>query len=88
MVYFSKIVGTVAAACLVGSTVAHPGEYHDSRVLKREIAARNQLASTGKRSLDACAGSLQHRELNARSVVRRAKVVQELRAKRGIVSSK
>ncbi|KAF7883211.1 uncharacterized protein EAF02_005131 [Botrytis sinoallii] len=37
-----------------------------------------------KRSLDSCSGSLKHRQLNARSVARRAEAARSLRAKRDI----
>jgi hypothetical protein len=87
MVYFSKLAGAVAAACLVGSAVAHPGESHDAVKMKREIRARDQMASAAKRSLDACSNSLRAREVKARAVARRAAAAAELRQKRGIKSS-
>ncbi|KAH6683340.1 GPI anchored dioxygenase-like protein [Halenospora varia] len=83
MVYFSKIA---AVAALAASVVAHPGEHHDHQAIKREIVARNQMASAAKRSIDACSNSLKHREVAARSVARRAQVARDLRAKRNIQS--
>lgn len=88
MVYFSKIASAVAAACIVGSAVAHPGEHHDHAQVKREIRARDQMAAAAKRSLDTCSGSLKHREVAARSVKRRAEAVREARQKRNIQASK
>ncbi|TVY86873.1 hypothetical protein LAWI1_G008489 [Lachnellula willkommii] len=84
MVYLSKIA--VAAACFASSVIAHPGEHHDAHAVKREIAARNQLASAAKRSIDSCSNSLKHREVNARSVARRANIAREIREKRNIKS--
>ncbi|TVY43143.1 hypothetical protein LSUB1_G001313 [Lachnellula subtilissima] len=84
MVYLSKIA--VAAACFASSVLAHPGEHHDAHVVRREIAARNQMASAAKRSIDSCSGSLKHREVNARSVARRANIAREIRQKRNIKS--
>lgn len=83
MVYFSKIA---AVAALAASVVAHPGEHHDHQAIKREIVARNQMASAAKRSINACSNSLKHREVAARSVARRAQVARDLRAKRNIQS--
>ncbi len=78
----------MAAAYLAGSVVAHPGEHHDHAEVKRQIRARDQMASAAKRSLDTCSSSLKARELNSRSVARRAEVAREIRAKRNIQNSK
>jgi hypothetical protein len=88
MVYFSKIATAVAAACLASTAIAHPGEHHDHAAIKREIVARNQMASAAKRSIDSCSSSLKHRELNARSIARRAETLHSIRKARGIKSSK
>jgi hypothetical protein len=88
MVYISKIAGAVVAACLAGSAVAHPGEHHDHAAVKRQVKARDQMASAAKRSIDSCSNSLKHREVAARSVARRAEVARELRQRRNIKSSK
>jgi hypothetical protein len=85
MVYLSKLA--VAAACLASSVLAHPGEHHDHAAIKREVKARDQMASAAKRSLDTCSNSLKHRELSARNVARRAEVARDLRQKRNIHSS-
>jgi hypothetical protein len=84
MVYFSKIAGAVAAVCLASAAVAHPGEHHDHQAIKREISARNQMASAAKRSIDSCSNSLKHRQLNARSVARRAETAAAIRKARNI----
>jgi hypothetical protein len=84
MVYFSKLASVVAVVCLA---VAHPGEHHDHAVIKRSIQARDQMASAAKRSIDSCSSSLKHRELNARSIARRAETARALRQARGINSS-
>ncbi|KAF3391673.1 hypothetical protein F1880_007946 [Penicillium rolfsii] len=85
MVHLSKILA-VAAAFLVGPGVAHPGEKHDPHVLKREIHVRDAMAAAAKRSLGGCESSLHARELNKRSVARRARTVNKLRKKRGITA--
>lgn len=88
MVQFSKLTGfAVAAACLVSPALAHPGEVHDAAAIKREIHARNVMASAAKRSLSACSDSLEARNLHARNIARRANVARELRQKRSIKSS-
>ncbi|KAL1967099.1 hypothetical protein VTN77DRAFT_3623 [Rasamsonia byssochlamydoides] len=85
MVHFSKLAGLVAGmACLATQTIAHPGEIHDAAHLQREIQARNVMAAAAKRSLNACADSVEARSLHARNIARRAKVARELRQKRGI----
>lgn len=88
MVYFSKLAGVVAAVCIASTVVAHPGEHHDHAEIKRQVKARDQMASAAKRSLDTCSSSLKHRELNARSLARRAEVVRDIRQKRSITTSK
>lgn len=83
MVQISKLAIALSAAFLA-PVIAHPGEHHDHHAIKREIIARDQMASAAKRSLDSCSGSLKHRQLNARSVTRRAEAARSLRAKRDI----
>jgi hypothetical protein len=87
MVQLLKILA-VAAVCLAAPAVAHPGEKHDPHVVKREIHARDTMAAAAKRSLGGCENSLHARELNKRSVARRARTVNQLREKRGITASK
>jgi hypothetical protein len=84
MVYFSKLAGAVAATCLLGSAVAHPGEHHEAHVLKRQIQARDQMAAAGKRALDGCSNSLRARQVMERSIARRAAAAKNLRSKRNI----
>ncbi len=88
MVYISKLACAVAAACLAGSVVAHPGEHHDPAAIRREVAARNQMAHAAKRSINSCSSSVKAREVAARSVARRAEVARDLRQKRNIQSCK
>ncbi|KAF2690896.1 aromatic compound dioxygenase [Lentithecium fluviatile CBS 122367] len=90
MVNFASIVsGAVAASSLLGMAAAHPGEHHDMSHIKRQIDARQMRAAAAKRSLSKCQNSLKHRDLMARSMARRANVMNELRQKRGIqVNSK
>ena len=83
MVQLSKVLA-VAAACMAAPAVAHPGEKHDPRVVKREIHVRDAMAAAAKRSLGGCESSLQARELNKRNVSRRSRTVNQLRKKRGI----
>ncbi|KAJ8062692.1 hypothetical protein OCU04_009214 [Sclerotinia nivalis] len=83
MVQISKLAFALSAACLA-PVIAHPGEHHDHHAIKREIIARDQMASAAKRSLDSCSGSLKHRQLTARSIARRAEAARSLRAKRDI----
>lgn len=88
MVGFSKVIGfAVAAGCLVSPSFAHPGETHDAVAMKREIHARNVMASAAKRSLSACSDSLAARNLYARNTARRSNVARALRQKRNIKSS-
>lgn len=88
MVGFSKLTGfAVAAACLISPSFAHPGETHDAVAMKREIHARNVMASAAKRSLGACSDNLEARNLFARNIARRSNVARELRQKRNIKSS-
>ncbi|KAH8692910.1 Intradiol ring-cleavage dioxygenase [Talaromyces proteolyticus] len=85
MVYVSKLAGFLARiALLVIPVICHPGEIHDATAVKNEIHARNLVAATGKHLLDACSNSLEARALQARSIVRRANTVHELRQKRDI----
>ncbi|KAA8565397.1 hypothetical protein EYC84_011103 [Monilinia fructicola] len=83
MVQIYKLALALSAVC-VAPVIAHPGEHHDHHAIKREVIARDQMASAAKRSLESCSGSLKHRQLNARSVARRAAAARDLRAKRDI----
>lgn len=88
MVYIAKVAAAVAAVCFAGSAIAHPGEHHDHAAIKREVKARDQYAAAGKRALDSCSNSLKARELNSRSVARRAQRARSLRERRGITTSR
>ena len=50
MVNFSTFTAAVAAASLISSVVAHPGEHHDRAQVKREIEIRDSLASKAAHS--------------------------------------
>ncbi|ETS80073.1 hypothetical protein PFICI_07602 [Pestalotiopsis fici W106-1] len=63
----------VAVAAFAGLVAAHPGEKHDAHKLKREISARDNYARA--------------QALQARSIQRRAKKVENLRQKRGITGA-
>jgi len=78
MIYFSKLVSAVAVVCFASTTLAHPGEHHDHLAIKRQVQTRDQMASAAKRSLDSCSNSLKHRELNARSIAKRAETARAL----------
>ncbi|RMZ84023.1 hypothetical protein DV737_g1363, partial [Chaetothyriales sp. CBS 132003] len=83
MVHLSKVLTLcVSAIGLIAPVASHPGEVHDASQVKRDIAVRNHLAAMGKRSLSACAGSVEARQLEARNIARRAKKTRDLRAKR------
>ncbi|KAH6712684.1 Intradiol ring-cleavage dioxygenase [Leptodontidium sp. MPI-SDFR-AT-0119] len=86
MATIASLAGVVAAVCIASTVVAHPGEHHDHAEIKRQVKARDQMASAAKRSLDTCSSSLKHRELNARSLARRAEVVRDIRQKRSITT--
>ncbi|PQE27925.1 gpi anchored dioxygenase protein [Rutstroemia sp. NJR-2017a BBW] len=86
MVHISKVAAAVTAFCLASSSVAHPGEHHDHHAIKREVIARDAMASAAKRSLDSCSGTLKHRQLTARSIARRSEKARQLRAARNIQS--
>ncbi|KAE8146972.1 Intradiol ring-cleavage dioxygenase [Aspergillus avenaceus] len=78
--HFSKLL-TLSAATLA---LAHPGEKHDPKALKREIQARDALAIRSRRALEACANTDYAKQLQKRNVARRAQTVRKLREARGI----
>ncbi|KAJ5431716.1 Intradiol ring-cleavage dioxygenase core [Penicillium cf. griseofulvum] len=86
MVQLSKFLA-IAAACLAGPAIAHPGEKHDPHVVKREIHTRDAVAAHAKLSLRGCESTLHARELNKRSIARRSSTVKKLRQKRGITAA-
>lgn len=77
------LAGFTAAAGLVGSAVAHPGGHEAENLVKRDA-----VWHASKRSLAACAETLNGRALMERAVTRRNELAQKLRQKRGIESSK
>ncbi|CAM1509312.1 Fc.00g030510.m01.CDS01 [Cosmosporella sp. VM-42] len=78
---------SAAGLALCGYVTAHPGESHSHQHMAREIHARNNMASIGRRSLDACSNSPTARALKERAIERRSKKVRELRADKGITAA-
>lgn len=74
----SKMTGAVALLASVAA--AHP----DPVNMKRELAARDNHAAMGARSLSTCSNSASSQALKKRSINRRAEQVKALREKRGI----
>ena len=82
-VYFLIVISVLASI-----SIAHPGEHHDHHHVKAEIAKRNLLSSTSKRSLEACSGTLAARNLAKRAVARRTAKAESLRKARSLKSGK
>lgn len=53
----STFTAAVAAASLIGSAAAHPGEHHDHARVGRGVEIRDNLASGAARWLGKCAGT-------------------------------
>jgi hypothetical protein len=83
----SILTSTAAAASLINTVIAHPGEKHNHVKIKREIEVRGLRAAAAKRSLAGCQDTLKHRSLMRRSEARRANTLDALREKRGITTS-
>jgi hypothetical protein len=85
MVYLASVfaVGLAGLASLVS---AHPG--HDVKSEAAERAAFLKKAPFQSRSLAQCASKLKARGHESRSVARRQHAVKNLRASRGLASSK
>ncbi|BCS01679.1 intradiol ring-cleavage dioxygenase [Aspergillus luchuensis] len=81
--HFSKLL-TLTAATLA---FAHPGEKHDHEAVKREIRLRDALAEQARHGVNACSNSHQARQVQQRSVSRRANTARELRSKRGVTAA-
>lgn len=88
MVNISKLASALAAASIISSAVAHPGEHHEKRELDNHIQQRQAAARAGKRSLSACENSAKRRDLETRNIARRAQATKNLRLKRGIQTRK
>ena len=76
-----------AAASLLGSAVAHPGEEHSAEKIKKSIEARDIALANAAHATRNCAGSATRAALQARAAARRSTAAQLLREKRGIVHS-
>lgn len=83
MVQFTNFFIILTAASLIGSVVAHPGGHEPESLVKRD-----NMWAASKRSLAACAETLNGRALMERAVARRSELAQKLRHKRGLESSK
>lgn len=88
MVNVSKFAGALAAASMIGSAVAHPGETHEKREVANHIAQRQHAAKMGKRALSGCENSAKRRDLETRNIARRAQAANALRSKRNIQTGK
>lgn len=86
MVNFSKLSTAVLAASLLSTSLAHPGEHHDVAHIKRELQAREILATRAANSLSKCAESAKFRALKKRAVARRSAAVERLRKARGLTT--
>lgn len=87
MVRVSVGMMTALAASMTGVSLAHPGEHVHAAQVKRQVDNLIEANYHAKRALDGCQNSVQSRELMARSHERRAKIVDNLRRKRGITDS-
>lgn len=76
----------MATVLFAGSAIAHPGEVHSAKQIKRELDLHNNLASHTKRALGGCENSLKARSLKARAVARREATAKALRQKRGLAA--
>lgn len=89
MVNISTLASAIAAASVINSAVAHPGEHHSKRELTNHIMERQAAAAAaGKRALAACESSAERLALESRNIARRAQAAKDLRAKRGITTRK
>lgn len=81
------MISSLAASSMTGLSLAHPGENHHASHIKRQVDNLIEANHHAKRALDGCQGGIQSRELMARAHERRAKIVADLRRKRGITNS-
>lgn len=81
------MITALAASSMTGLSLAHPGEHVHSSHIKRQVDNLIDANYHAKRALDGCQGGIQSRALMARAHERRAKIVADLRRKRGITNS-
>lgn len=81
------MITALAASSMTGFSLAHPGENVHASHIKREVDNLIEANYHAKRALDGCQGGIQSRALMARAHERRAKIVADLRRKRGITNS-
>lgn len=87
MVNFRNIAASLAAASVIGSAVAHPGEVHTVEEIKREITAHKAQQIKARRSLSDCSNSPAALSLKERAIARRAATAQKIREQRGLTKS-
>lgn len=88
MVHFTSCTtASLAAAALIGTTLAHPGEYHGPEELAAEIVKREAHTAHVARGLAQCLKSKKSRDLRATAKTRRFRKAESLRAKRGLPTS-
>src|SRR5512142_1386054 len=88
MAPFKTFAAALAAASLLGSAIAHPGEEHSAEKVKKSIEARDIAQANAAHAARNCAGSATRAALQAKAAARRSTAAQLLREKRGIVHSK
>jgi hypothetical protein len=87
MVNIRSVTATLAAASVIGSALAHPGEHHTAEEIKREIAAHKAQQVKARRSLAECSNSPAALALKERAIARRAATAQRIREERGLTKS-
>ena len=78
----------IAAAAMASVVIAHPGEYHDAALVKRNLNIQQARAAHSKIALANCARSQNSRLFRSRNIERRELKAQELRQKQGVSGSK
>ncbi|PYH88612.1 GPI anchored dioxygenase [Aspergillus ellipticus CBS 707.79] len=81
--HFSKFLALTTATL----AYAHPGEKHDAHAVKREIHLRDALAARAQQSVGVCSQTQEAKQLQQRTINRRANTAHELRSKRGITAT-
>ncbi|KAI1855796.1 hypothetical protein JX265_012241 [Neoarthrinium moseri] len=84
MVNFRNFAASLAAASVIGSALAHPGEVHTAEEKKREIDNFKAAQLNLRRSFAEVGKTPEALALKARAAARRAGIAQALREKRGL----
>lgn len=87
MVQFHVLASAALAVFSAQGAIAHPGEYHDHLVVKRQLRQRDDYGSHVARSLEKCKRNEKTRALHQRAVTRRSAAVENLRKRNGIVDA-